>query len=1108
MNRRWLLTFVLIVAITALCTPVFAQSLMSGDIAGTLTDPSGAVVPNATINLKSLDTGGTQASKTNDTGYYRFNLLKPGRYQVAVSQPGFQRIERPVVVAVGQIVNANLTLEVGQNTQVVEVTAAEPLVSLEPSMNTPFTQAELTQLPSAGGDITNIAFTAPGVTVNVTAGYGNFTVNGLPATSNLFTVNGENDMDPYFNINNSGATNLTLGQNEIQEASVITNPYAGQYGQLSGAQVNYVTRSGSNEFHGNLQYWWNGRALNANNWFSNASDTPRAFSNANQWAGAVGGPIRKNKTFFFVNNEGMRFVLPNVITTYIPTQAFANAVVANVQAKQPNEAAIYKKMFDLYAAAPGAGAATNMPNSSYCNGLALPGFNPATQACEAKFQATPTALASEWILSARVDQKITDKDDFFFRYKGDHGLQPTSLDPISPNFNANSSQPSWDTQAHETHVFGPKSTNEFMATFSHYVAQFQQNHALAVSTFPYDVINSGAVPFTEINPMRSFPQGRNITQYQFIDDVTLNHGAHNFKFGANFRRYDVSDHNFFFNFPAVYFGYTTDGLSKFANGLAYQFRQRANLASDVPIAMYGLGFYAHDDWHVTSKFKLTLALRAERNSNPVCQFNCFANLTGPWASLASVTSATPASVPYSSDIIAGQHRAYPGVDKLDWSPRVGFSWSPSSDNKTVVSGGFGIFYDSPPASLVDNLLTNPPVVIDIRVRPSAGTLGFDPAGGAASWLASVNAFNLNQNFTQVAAAVKAAGGVYSVPAITSISGTIKAPQWKEWNLQIQRELAPSLVASVNYVGNRGVNIPYNNTLLNVYDAYGIFPNSLPAKAKVPNYGQVNQWQSGAISAYDGLTFSIRKQFKNWISAHASYTWSHNLDEASNGGVSTYGDSLFGQFNPISLRSSNYGSSDYDFRHSFVADFVVNPSFHASSPVAKQLVNGWKLSGKWFWRSGLPFSVIDGNWNGGLGNSNATLLATPIGARTQGNCGRAAVDTSCLNPAQFLDSAADSFNGFNAFSTQTRNQYRGPSFFDIDMSLFKTFKFSERGNIGVGVQAFNVFNTPHFGNPDNALGSSTFGQITGVVGNPTTPYGNFLGFDSSPRVIQVTAKLVF
>ena len=284
-------TFLLIMG---LCSQLAAQSLQTGDIQGTVTDPSGAVVPGATVKLRSLSTGAAQTTTANGTGDYRFTLLKPGQYAVSATETGFQTVERTIDVAVGQIATAPITLQVGQATQTVEVTEEAPLISSSPSQNTNYTYTQVQLLPSAGGDITNIAFTVPGVVVNGTGGYGNFTINGLPATSNLFTINGENDMDPYFNINNSGATNLTLGQNELQEVSIIANPYSGQFGQLSGAQISYVTKSGSNQFHGNVQYLWNGRYLNSNNWFSNSSIygfTPRPFANANQWADSVGGPI-------------------------------------------------------------------------------------------------------------------------------------------------------------------------------------------------------------------------------------------------------------------------------------------------------------------------------------------------------------------------------------------------------------------------------------------------------------------------------------------------------------------------------------------------------------------------------------------------------------------------------------------------------------------------------------------------------------------------------------------------------------------------------------------------------------------------------------------------
>ncbi len=358
---------IVLAVLLALClatTPMFGQSLTTGNISGTVFDQSHAVVPGATVNLKGLDTGSTATATTSATGTYSFNLLRPGRYEVSVKQGGFAELVQTTEVQVGQSTKADLNLNVSKSSETVEVSGQAPLVNTEPSINTAFSEQEVAQLPSAGGDITNIADTAPGAIVNGTGGYGNFTVNGLPATSNLFTVNGENDMDPYFNINNSGASNLTLGQNEIGEATVITNPYDGQYGQLAGAQVTYVTKSGTNTYHGNAAYWWNGRTLNANDWMANNSGSPRAFSNANQLATSFGGPIIKNKTFFFVDYEGMRFLLPNVDQVTAPSTAFINAAEANVSSVNPAESSTYNQLMSFWTNAKGYNGAT--PNAPNC----------------------------------------------------------------------------------------------------------------------------------------------------------------------------------------------------------------------------------------------------------------------------------------------------------------------------------------------------------------------------------------------------------------------------------------------------------------------------------------------------------------------------------------------------------------------------------------------------------------------------------------------------------------------------------------------------------------------------------------------------------------------
>jgi Carboxypeptidase regulatory-like domain/TonB-dependent Receptor Plug Domain len=1110
--------------LAALTSPSLqSQSLSTGEVSGTITDPALALVTNASITLKSVYTGATQETRSNSTGFYRFPLLKPGAYQVSVKQSGFAEVVQQADVQVGRTTTLNITLELAPGSETIEVSGTGvPVITESPNPSTWFSQAEIQSLPSPGNDITNIAQTAPGVLVNNAGGYGNFTLNGLPATSNLFTVNGENDMDPSFNINNSGATNLTIGANEIQEATILASPYSGEYGQLAGAQLSYVTKSGTNEFHGNALYWWNGRALNANDWMNNNSGTPRPFANANQWAASVGGPILRNKTFFFVDTEGLRFVLPTVFTTTIPTPAFASAASANVQALQPAEYPLYQKMFQLYANAPGASNAKPIPNNDACNSLALPGFDPSTQHCAERFQASPSALATEWILAFRIDQKVGVKDTLFGRYKIDHGLQPSALDAISQNFDALSNQPAWDIQLQETHVLSPTASNSFIAAGSHYVAQFQQSQPLASQTFPVRVITSGSVNFSGFNPLTAFPQGRNVTQYQFIDDLSVTRGKHAFKFGANFRRYDFSDHNFFFNYPGVYFGYGSSGLQEFIEGLAFQYRQSDNLAASVPIALWGLGIYGMDQWRVRPNLTLTLALRLERNSNPVCQVNCFANFVSSWYALPSYTSANPGNVPYNQDIATGLHRAYPGVDNIDAAPRFGFSWSPLPSGKTVVSGGFGIFYDSPPAGLVDNLLGNPPISVAIRVRPHGGVLWADPGpnGGAAIYQQSAAAFNSGfasgKTYSQISSALEDLGVTFAAPAFTTLAGTIHAPRWQQWNLQLQQQLSASTAIAFNYIGNHGTRILYTSTFLNAYDEYGLYPpGTFPTSAPVPNYGVVAQVANGAVSNYNAFTVSLRRNFSHWISAHVNYSWSHNLDEESNGGIANYSaDSLLQQICPQSLKSCNYGNSDYDIRNVFSGDFVFQPTFGSHHAFLRNAINGWEFSGKIFWRSGLPFSILDGN--SALGDFNGPILGTPVPSVIPAqptSCGQSAASATgngmpCLNASAFLNASSNTFTGYPGVSPQRRNQFLGPYYFDLDLAVFKTFQVSERLQFAIGAQAYNAFNHPNFGNPDVTLGDSTFGQISSMVGVPTSPYGSGLGFDSSPRVVQISGRVIF
>jgi len=443
-----------------------AQSVTSGDIAGVVTDPSGAIVSNASVTLTSQENGSTQNQSTNSRGVYRFSLLPPGHYKVSVAaSAGFRQTSATAVVTIGQASTVNLALAVSEATSTVEVTSDAPLLQTENAdVSTSFSQVQIAQVPNPGNDLSYIAQTAPGVVQNTQGGNGNFSAYGLPATSNLFTLNGQNENDPFLNLNNSGATNLLLGNNDVGEATVVTNGYSGQYGTLAGANVNYVTKSGSNNFHGNALYWWNGRTLNANGFFNNQNGAPRPFVNANQWAASFGGPIRKDKTFFFVDTEGLRFVLPTSANVRIPSPQFEAATLANLANVSPASVPFYQSVFNLYNQAPGAVRATPLSNPG-CDGFTDPKSGLGiTQPCALQFNSNVGNLSTEWLLTGRVDQNIGTNDRLFGHFRTDHGFQATLTDAISPLFNLGSRQPQYEGQLVETHTLGGNAVNQVIAS--------------------------------------------------------------------------------------------------------------------------------------------------------------------------------------------------------------------------------------------------------------------------------------------------------------------------------------------------------------------------------------------------------------------------------------------------------------------------------------------------------------------------------------------------------------------------------------------------------------------------------------------------------------------
>src|ERR1700733_1933650 len=314
--------------------PLNAQNATTGALTGVITDSSGAAVPGATITITDTSTAAAISVTANGEGRYTAPLLKPSNYKVSATANGLASSASTINILVGQTPNLDLKVApVGSGTTVTVSAAAAELTDTEsPALITTLTPEQVQNLPAPGGDITTVAYTAPGVVVNTGGSYGNFSVNGIPGVSNLFVLNGADDMDPFLNLNNSGSSNLTLGQQEISEAAVVVDGYSAQYGRQAGAIVEWTTKSGSNAFHGAASYFYNGTALNANDWFNNNEGVARPHAVANQWGVNGGGPIIKDKLFFFSDYEGDRYVTPNVGVAAFPSPALQSYALANVPA--------------------------------------------------------------------------------------------------------------------------------------------------------------------------------------------------------------------------------------------------------------------------------------------------------------------------------------------------------------------------------------------------------------------------------------------------------------------------------------------------------------------------------------------------------------------------------------------------------------------------------------------------------------------------------------------------------------------------------------------------------------------------------------------------------
>jgi hypothetical protein len=1130
--------FLILTVMCLLPVKALAQGETTSAIVGQVRDTTDAVVAGATVTITNHETGLKRTARTDDAGRFNFPQLKPGTYSVRAEARGFDAgLNDDVISGLGQKQTVDFTLKVARSNEAVEVSDEAPLVNPEnANTSTTLNAAALEDLPNPGGDLTYPLQFAPGALINTAGssndfvggsnGYGNVEFNGLPALSNGYIVDGLETNDPLTNLNSGLSTNLVLGLNSISEVTVNTLSYSVDQGRYGASQVDYVTKSGTNQFHGNLYELWNGSLLNAADYFTNATvGNHKPRSTVNHFGGSVGGPIAHDRLFFFFDSEWVRIALPIVTPTIVPSPAFQQYVLQQLSGGQTTgcgsiganqNCLFYQQMFRLY------GRTSGTPTAI----LGCP-LGAAGDGCANRQSISHSSDDHEQVQTVRLDYNINQKDVAWFRFQADTGLQAAYTDPINSLFDAVSPQPLYSLAAGYTHVFSQNLVNYFNPAFSWYESLFgPSNLQQTLAAFPMVLQGSDANAFTPMGGLdNTWIQGRRASRFFINDNLAWSRGAHELRFGTNTRIFRLNDYDFGEGtVPTVTYANLQQFIAGVANTASESFPSNAN----EPFNFLNLDVYAQDTWKVTRTVTWTFGLRDTFNSNPLNPHDQVGRLHGSFNSISH-----HASQPLNEAIQTHLGNLFSSTPVAILQPRMAIAWQFAP--KSVLRTGFGIFSDILPGTVADLIGTNPPYDKTFQggLLGSVGGTAIAPGVPNSAVDAMVAA---NQTFTNGFSQ----GLSYLPPvAITAVpNGKLHAPYFMEWSLGVEHQFGTTASVHAQYVGTRAVNQPYS-TQVNGYQTVcqGCFAPFSYMRPTDPRFGAVTQFSTGANSHYNGLQLTAMKRLGHGLQGQINYTWSRCMDTVSNGGFLPF--SAGGILSPLpGDLGRDYGPCDYDIRHNLNAQYVYQLPIRVRSRSLGYALNGWQISGTAFWHSGVPFSVLSTPYSAinpitglaegivqGSGPQFASVVpGVPLYAHHSIPGVTQTGTRQWLNPDAFVSavdpSTGECYDGDSPqncqFGNLGRNALRGPDFVWSDFYLTKFFAVSEHVKLRFEGQFFNVFNHPNFalpgmvqaGIPGNPLTQSGFGALTSTTSPPTGLLGVGLGGDSSPRMIAFQARLEF
>ncbi len=1070
---------VFVIAVCSLLWPLTSYGqLNTGGILGTVKDASGAVVAGASVVVNNAGTNFTRTVATDAKGDYAVPDLEPGDYTVSVRAQGFQEaIHSGLQLVVNQLLRVDVTLTVGSIQQKVEVTGQPPLVQTDSSsVGQTIVENQVENLPLNGRNFLQLALLSTGSNAgapgnsqaNRDIGGVSLAANGARTPSNNYMMDG---MDNNLAIN--GYIGLMPSVDTIEEFKVQTSTYSAEFGRSAGAQINLVSKSGTNHWHGSAYEFLRNDHLDATEFFLNGSGGHKSPLKQNQFGATIGGPVVKDKTFFFFGYEGLRIRRGQTFTSTVPTAA----------EKQGDFTALGKTIYNpLLPMVNGQRQGFTVPDvvdSTLINSASkfLEGYvpNPNLSGFVNNFILAPSQRTDEKMFYARIDHKISDKDQIWGRFNwfGDVITNPARLGTPaigSAGLDSGSHQSHYPIQGElvETHMFAPTVLNDFRLGYSRPWWDFTGLNAghdytseagikgistiPSITGFPHIVIYG----YNSWGDGSYIPNPNNEESFFVMDHVSWVKGSHSLRMGADIQRYHfdfigLSEGRGLWWYTGTYSGATSASSGTpfvdYLMGLPQISQDSVGLQKSY-IRQYFYNFFVQDDYRATKRLTFNLGLRYE-NQRPPTEKN--GRLTSFDFQTGQETFCNPAYAPQGYPY--GNEKSFDCSDtepaNHDFGPRVGLAYRLTQDSKTVLRAGYGIFYDIESTNPILNESGNPPFSFFNSFHDNPVTPMTNSAGAL---------INMTNVFEQTPV-------MGLDPGLSYIQKNFVPGYYQQWNLAVQREITTGFSIDGAYVGSKGTHLIWTTNDNEPLPGPNV---NFQASRPYPLFGGIGSQASGASSIYHSLQLKAENKMKHGLTSLSSYTYSKSIDDDSD----PYGSS----YNPRNTTTAMHGPSDFDETQRFVQSALYalpvgrGKTFLGSCRrLTDAVIGGWNVGGIYTFGTGFPFTVTIASDEANIG----------LGGQVPIRLGSGKVANPSI--AQWYDPTAFKYPAQYTFGNSGRNILRGPRFSDLDFSLRKTFDITESQHLDFRAEFFNFLNHPNFGMPDGDIDDGSYG-LTSTIGS--------------------------